>query len=62
MCRYLSCVSGQKAIGLSAIDLVYPDEWATVREAGLICSMGYASPAGGGSLKRGSTILRITEC
>jgi len=32
-----------KAIGLVAIDLLYPEEWAIANEAGLKCSMGYAS-------------------
>jgi len=30
-----------KAIGLSAVDLLQPEEWPVVRDAGLICSMGY---------------------
>jgi hydroxypyruvate isomerase len=29
-------------MGLSAIDLLQPSEWEVVRQAGLICSMGYA--------------------
>ncbi len=28
-------------MGLAAIDLLYPDDWDPVREAGLACSMGY---------------------
>ena len=32
-----------KALGLAGIDLLYPDEWAIARAAGLACSMGYAS-------------------
>ena len=32
-----------KALGLQGIDLLYPDEWAVARDAGLVCSMGYAS-------------------
>ena len=32
-----------KTIGLSAIDLLQPEEWPVVREAGLVCSMGYPS-------------------
>ncbi len=28
-------------MGLAAIDLLYADEWAVVRDAGLVCSMGY---------------------
>lgn len=32
-----------KEIGLVAIDLLHPDEWAVARDAGLICSMGYPS-------------------
>jgi hydroxypyruvate isomerase len=30
-----------KKIGLSAVDLLQPEEWPLVRDAGLICSMGY---------------------
>ncbi len=30
-----------KAMGLEAIDLLQPDEWPVVAEAGLACSMGY---------------------
>jgi hydroxypyruvate isomerase len=30
-----------KKIGLSAVDLLQPEEWPAVRDAGLICSMGY---------------------
>jgi len=30
-----------KAIGFDAIDLLAPDEWQSVRDAGLACSMGY---------------------
>ena len=30
-----------KEMGLAAIDLLQPDEWPVVREAGLVCSMGY---------------------
>jgi hydroxypyruvate isomerase len=30
-------------LGLSAIDLLQPDEWPVVRDAGLTCSMGYPS-------------------
>ena len=32
-----------KQIGLVAIDLLQPNEWDVVRDAGLICSMGYAN-------------------
>jgi hydroxypyruvate isomerase len=32
-----------KEIGLVAIDLLYPDEWQVARDAGLVCSMGYAT-------------------
>ena len=32
-----------KRIGLSAIDLLQPDEWPVVADAGLVCSMGYPS-------------------
>jgi hydroxypyruvate isomerase len=37
VCRRVS------GLGLQGIDLLYPDEWASAREAGLIVSMGYAS-------------------
>jgi hydroxypyruvate isomerase len=30
-----------KAMGLAAIDLLQPDEWSVVRDAGLVPSMGY---------------------
>jgi hydroxypyruvate isomerase len=30
-----------KAIGLAAIDLLQPEQWPVVRDAGLLCSMGY---------------------
>ncbi|MEO8293893.1 MAG: TIM barrel protein [Gemmatimonadota bacterium] len=30
-----------KAMGLAAIDLLQPDEWPVVADAGLVCSMGY---------------------
>jgi hydroxypyruvate isomerase len=30
-----------KGMGLAAIDLLQPDEWPVVAEAGLVCSMGY---------------------
>jgi hydroxypyruvate isomerase len=32
-----------KAIGFSAVDLLQPDQWPVVADAGLICSMGYPS-------------------
>jgi hydroxypyruvate isomerase len=32
-----------RQIGLAGIDLLYPEEWATVGDAGLAVSMGYAS-------------------
>ena len=32
-----------KRIGLAAIDLLQPEEWPAVRDAGLVCSMGYPS-------------------
>src|SRR5436190_3080056 len=28
-------------LGLAAIDLLYENEWPVVRDAGLVCSMGY---------------------
>ena len=37
LCRRVS------RIGLSAIDLLFPDEWPVARDAGLTVSMGYAS-------------------
>ena len=30
-----------KAMGIVAIDLLQPEEWAVVRDCGLVCSMGY---------------------
>jgi hydroxypyruvate isomerase len=30
-----------KEMGLAAIDLLQPDEWPLVQQAGLVCSMGY---------------------
>ena len=32
-----------RQIGLSGIDLLFPDEWAVARDAGMTVSMGYAS-------------------
>jgi hydroxypyruvate isomerase len=32
-----------KAIGFDGIDLMFPDEWQIARDAGMTCSMGYAS-------------------
>lgn len=32
-----------RAMGLAGIDLLQADEWAVVRDAGLVCSMGYPS-------------------
>src|SRR5262245_17596316 len=32
-------------MGLTAIDLLQPDGWETVRQYGLVCSMGYAEAA-----------------
>ena len=32
-----------KQIGLAAVDLLQPEEWPVVKDAGLICSMGYPS-------------------
>ncbi|HYS21993.1 MAG TPA: TIM barrel protein [Gemmatimonadales bacterium] len=32
-------------MGLAGIDLLYRDDWERVRELGLVCSMGYPSPA-----------------
>ena len=32
-----------KRIGLAAVDLLQPEQWPVVKDAGLICSMGYAS-------------------
>ena len=40
-------------MGLTAIDLLQEDEWATVRQYGLICSMAYA---GGGTIPDGLNV------
>jgi hydroxypyruvate isomerase len=32
-----------KAIGFEGIDLLYPDEWQMARDAGMVCSLGYAA-------------------
>jgi hydroxypyruvate isomerase len=32
-----------KRIGLVAVDLLQPEQWPVVRDAGLVCSMGYPS-------------------
>ncbi|GEM_PF-6854 len=32
-----------KEIGFDGIDLLYPDEWQTARDAGMVSSMGYAA-------------------
>jgi hydroxypyruvate isomerase len=32
-----------KALGYDGVDLLFPDEWQVARDAGLVCSMGYAS-------------------
>ncbi len=32
-----------RAMGLSGIDLLQPDDWPVVRDCGLVCSMGYPS-------------------
>ena len=32
-----------KGMGLSAIDLLAPEDWPVVRDCGLVCSMGYAA-------------------
>jgi hydroxypyruvate isomerase len=44
-------VQAVKDIGLPAIDLLREEEWAVVRDAGLVCSMGYA--VGGGTIPEG---------
>ncbi len=36
------CTAG-KAMGLSGIDLLAPEDWPIVRQNGLVCSMGYAA-------------------
>jgi hydroxypyruvate isomerase len=36
------CRAGKK-MGLSAIDLLAPEDWPVVRDCGLVCSMGYAA-------------------
>src|SRR6476661_5136720 len=38
------------AMGLTAVDLLQPNEWEQVEPYGLICSMGYA---GGGTIPKG---------
>jgi hydroxypyruvate isomerase len=40
-------------MGLTAVDLLEEDEWPVARQAGLVCSMGYA---GGGSIKDGLNV------
>jgi len=40
-------------IGLAAIDLLEEPDWSTVRQFGLVCSMGYA---GGGSIPDGLNV------
>jgi hydroxypyruvate isomerase len=35
-----------RGMGLVAIDLLHPDEWPVVAEAGLVCSMGYPTRRG----------------
>ena len=32
-----------RGMGLVAVDLLQPEEWAVVRDAGLVCSLGYPS-------------------
>ena len=44
-----------KAMGLTAIDLLQPNEWQAVADHGLVCSMAYA---GGGSIKDGLNYKR----
>src|SRR3954467_10597616 len=39
-----------KGMGLTAIDLLQPNEWQVVADHGLVCSMAYA---GGGSIRDG---------
>ncbi|HEV8254035.1 MAG TPA: sugar phosphate isomerase/epimerase family protein [Vicinamibacteria bacterium] len=41
-------------MGLTAVDLLEEDQWAMVREYGLVCSMGYG---GGGSIKDGLNVV-----
>jgi hydroxypyruvate isomerase len=41
-------------MGLTAVDLLEEDQWAVVREYGLVCSMGYG---GGGSIKDGLNVV-----
>jgi hydroxypyruvate isomerase len=40
-------------MGLTGVDLLEEDEWPVARQAGLVCSMGYA---GGGSIKDGLNV------
>jgi hydroxypyruvate isomerase len=50
MPEFCKAVAG---MGLTAIDLLEEAEWQVVRDAGLICSMGYA---GGGSIRDGLNV------
>ncbi|MFI5279779.1 MAG: hydroxypyruvate isomerase family protein, partial [Gemmatimonadales bacterium] len=42
-----------RGIGLAAIDLLSPADWRTVREEGLVCSMGYPGPERGNFIAEG---------
>jgi hydroxypyruvate isomerase len=42
-----------KEMGLTAVDLLEENEWAVVRDHGLVCSMAYA---GGGSIRDGLNV------
>src|SRR4026208_1307601 len=35
-----------RKLGLAAIDLLQPEQWPVVRDAGLVCSMGYPTNRG----------------
>src|SRR6266699_2992078 len=48
-------------MGLAAIDLLGPEDWDPVREAGLVCSMGYPT-ARNDFIATGLTIGRTTGC
>jgi hydroxypyruvate isomerase len=56
-----------KAMGIVAIDLLQPEEWLVVRDAGLVCSMGYPTkrqdfiPTGFNDPKNHPMLLRELE-
>jgi len=50
-----------ETIGFDAIDLLYPEEWQVVREAGMQCSLGYPGGAKH-SFRTASMTRRTTRC